>query len=172
MDPGVGGHGRADVDPDGGGVDELHVGDARGVHSPDVLRQRPVPDFGLQGGDQALQHHSGLAGSGHPCDHGESPLGDVHFQGLYRVNLICGQVDGAKGKQVLFGCPGTPGLRPSRQEGADLRDGVGLDLGDGPLGDDVAAPGPSLRAHLHHPVRFFQNLRVVVHQNNGVAVGH
>ena len=43
-------------------------------------------------------------------------------------------------------------LGPPRQEGADLGEGVRLDLGHRALGDHPASAGPSLGAHLDHPV--------------------
>ena len=41
MDIGVGGYGRADIDPNRRGVDQLDPFDALGLHPTDVLRKRP-----------------------------------------------------------------------------------------------------------------------------------
>ena len=36
----------------------------------------------------------------------------------------------------------------------------------------MTAPGPRLGTHFDNPVGFFQNLRIVIDQNHGVAVGN
>ena len=58
------------------------------------------------------------------------------------------------------------------EERADLRGGVRFKGGDRPLGDHMAAPGARLRPHFYDPVGLLQNLRVVIDQDDGVAVGH
>ena len=47
-----------------------------------------------------------------------------------------------------------------------------FDRGDRPLGNDIAALRAGLGTHFHDPVRFLQNLRVVVHEDHGVSVRH
>ena len=89
------------------------------------------------------------------------------------MNLACGQADFSVCKQILLGgavpelCFGCSG-----EKGADLGSGIGRNGGDGSLGDDVTAPGSRLRAHFHNPVRFLENLGVMVYENDGVAVGY
>ena len=61
MDACVGGNGGADVDPDGGRINELDVGDALRVKGADMRRQCLAVDAGFQCRNKALQHQRGLA---------------------------------------------------------------------------------------------------------------
>ena len=77
----------------------------------------------------------------------------------------------AVGKELLF--PRAPPqlcFRRSGEERPDLGDGVFFDRGDRPLGNDIAALRAGLGPHFDDPVRFFQYLRVVVHEDHGVSV--
>ena len=156
MDTGVGCHGGADIDADGGGIDELHMGDSLGLHPPDVGGQGAAVNVSFQGGDQALQHHGGLAGAGNPGDHGQPPLGDLHVQRLYGMDLVGGKKNGALVKEPVFGgAVPEPGFGGSGEEGADLGDGVFFNGGNAALGDDMAALGSGLRPHFNDPVCLF-----------------
>ena len=108
-----------------GGVDELDMGDACGIHCADVCRQWAAADLRFQCRDQAFQHHGGLAGAGHAGNDCEPSLGDIDLQGLYRMDPVRRQVDSAvckevllfgAGAQVAFGCAGEK--RPHRPEGS------------------------------------------------------
>ncbi len=71
---------------------------------------------------------------------------------------------GAGGAHLDLGSPG--------EERPDLGGRVAGHRLRGPLGDHLAALGAGLRPHLDEPVRLFQNLGVVVHQQHRVPVGH
>ena len=153
VDVGVGGHGGADIEADGGGVDELHPPDAIRLHRQDVVRQPAPGDVGLQTGDQALQDQGRLPGPGHPGDHGEPPLGDVRLQGLHCVDGPGGQVDAPILEQLFLAASlPYPDLGLSRQEGPDLGGGVRRHVGHRPLGQDPATLRPRLGPHLDEPV--------------------
>ena len=104
-------------------------------------------------GDQALQDQGRLAGSGHPGDHGEPPLGDVRLQGLHRVDGPGGQMDAPLPEQLfLMTPPPYWGLGLSGQKGPDLGGGVRRHVGNRPLGQYPAALRPRLGSHLDEPV--------------------
>ena len=173
MHAGIGGHGGADIDADGRRVDELHVRDALGADIPDVRRQRTAADACLQRGDQALEHHGRLAGAGHAGHDRQPPLWDVDLQRLDRVDLRCGQMNGSLRKHVgLFSARAQHRLRPAGQERSDLRGGIRRDRGHRPLRDDAAALRACLRPHLDDPVGLLQDLRIMIDQNDGIAVRH
>ena len=103
-------------------------------------------DLRLQRGDQALQHHGGLAGAGHAGDHGEPPLGNVHLQRLYRVDPVGGQVDDAVCEQFVPSAAQLPQLRLglAGEERADLRGGILLQgLGIVPWAITWPPPAPA-----------------------------
>ena len=56
------------------------------------------------------------------------------------------------------------------QERSDLGSGASFNRGNRSLGNDMTAPGSRFGPHFDDPVGFFQNLRVVIDQNDGVAV--
>ena len=87
VDPGIGCDCGAHVDPNGGCVNELDVRNAFRRNCTDVRRQYPAANVCFQSRNQALQHHGGFAGAGHPGDHRKPPLGQVNFQRLYGVDL-------------------------------------------------------------------------------------
>ena len=91
----IGGDGGTDVDADGRGVNELDMRDAPGVYRADVRGQSAAVYACLKRGNEAFQHHRGLAGAGHACDNGEPPFGNVHLQRLDGVNFRSGQVNDA-----------------------------------------------------------------------------
>ena len=102
MNAGVGGNSGPDVDADGGGVDELYMGNAFCGDGPDVFGQLFAVYIRIQRGNQAFQHHGGFAGSGYAGDDGQPSLGKVRFQRLDRVNLRCGETDVAEAEQFFF----------------------------------------------------------------------
>ena len=63
MDAHIGGHGGADVDANGGSIDELHLTDALGFHGFHRVRQGIPFQLSFQGWNQAFQHQGGLAGA-------------------------------------------------------------------------------------------------------------
>ena len=63
-------------------------------------------------------------------------------------------------------------LRRSGQERADLRGGICRDCGHRALCNDAAALCAGLRPHLNDPVGFLQDLRVVIDENDRIAVRH
>ena len=169
----VGGNRGADVDPDGRGIDEFDVRDALRTDGADVLRQRLAADVRIQRGDEAFQHHRCLAEAGYAGDDGEPPLGDTHLQRLHGMDRRSRKMNDAVGKELFF--PRAPPqlcFRRSGEERPDLGDGIFFDRGDRPLGNDVAALRAGLGTHFHDPVRFLQNLRVVVNEDHGVSVRH
>ena len=171
MDIGVGGYGGADVDADGGGVDEFYLSDPIRLQGTHVFRQFSSFDLCLQGGDQALQDESGLAGAGYAGDSSEPSFWDVCLQRLYGVDGTGGEVDAAVGEHVRGRSLLPPeAVCPAGQEGADHGAGICHDLGNTALSDDMAALQAGLRPHLHDPVSLRQNLCVVVHQYDGIAV--
>ena len=172
VDVGVGGDGGPDVDPDGGGVDQLDLGDAGGLQRADVVRQGPAGGHRLHRGDQAFQHHGGLARARHPRHHRQPPLGKARFQRVDGVDGPGGKDDGAFCKQGVRGNSRPPHVRLPGQERPDLGPGVLLDVGHRPFGDDLPAAGAGLGAHLHQPVGLLEDLGVVVHQQHRVAVRH
>ena len=155
VDACVGGNGGADVDPDGGRINELDVGDALRVKGADMRRQCLAVDAGFQCRNKALQHQRGLAGAGHAGHDGQPPLGQVYFQRLHRVELRGGKMECSLCKQGVRQCALSPqGVRLSGEEGPDLGRRVRLDGRDGALCDHMAALCPGFRPHFHDPVCF------------------
>ena len=172
VNAGVGGHGGAHIDADRGGVDELDMRDPLGADIPNVRWQSSAADVRLQCGDQAFQHHGGFAGTGHAGHHRQPPFRNVHLQRLHRVDRRGGQMDHAVGKHRFgISARAQAGIRFAGQERPDLGGRVVLDSGNRALGKDVPALGSRLRPHLHDPIRLFQDLGIVIHQNHRVAVG-
>ncbi len=71
--------------------------------------------------------------------------------------------------------PGTPAqlcLSFSGEERPDLGLRLCLQISYRPFGNDMSTLSSRFRPHLDHPVGLFQDLGVVVHQNDRVAVGH
>ena len=169
---GVGGHGGADVDADGRGVDQLDLGNAGRADRLHVLRQRLAAQRGLQPGNQALEDQRGLARAGHAGDGGQPALGEPQGEGLHGVNWPGGHFDRAQVKQVRRVGP-RPGLHlpRARKKAADLGARVGGDLRDRALGDDVSALRAGGGAHFDEPVRVLEDLGIVIDQHDRVAVG-
>ena len=152
VDVGVGGHRRADVDADGGGVDQFDLGDAGGLQRPDMPRQGAAGGRRLQGGHQAFQHQGGLARARHPGDHRQPALGDAHLERPDGVDGSGGEGDGPLLEELRFRHGLPPHRRPPGQEGSDLAVRVlhkGLDR---PFGDDLPAARAGRGAHLDQPV--------------------
>ena len=99
----------------------------------------------------------------------ETPV-NVRFQGAHGMEPVRGQADGAQGKDFAFRRPRAGGGRLPGKERPDHGSGVPGDLPDGAFRDHPAARGPRPRPHFDQPVRFPEDLRVVVHQEDGVAV--
>ena len=143
------------------------------VNAADMLRQRSAAELCFQRGNKAFQHHCRLAGAGHAGDNGETSLWNVYLQRLDGVNLRGGKVNRSVCEQ-FFPCDAVPQLRFSfaGEEHADLRGRIFFNGRDASLSDDMAAVGSCLRPHLYDPVRLLQNLRIVIHKDDGVAVGY
>ena len=123
----------------------------------------------LQPGDEALQHHGGFPGTGHTGDHGQPMLGNIHRQRLYCMNGAGFHVDSAIGKVRLSlrfasadGCAG--------QIRSDYRALVFRNIMYCSLGNHRTAVRSRATPHFDEPVGFFQYLRIVINQNNGIAV--
>ena len=100
------------------------------------------------------------------------PLGRSDRQRMDRVDGACGHLDGSQVKELVF-LRFLPDLHRgfSREEGADFGGLILGNLVNGALGDDMPALFSGFRAHFDEPVGVFQDLRVVIHQDDGVAVG-
>ena len=155
VDARVGGDRRADIDADGRGVDELDMRNTVGFDCADMRGQGAAADACLQSGNEALEHHGGLAGAGHTGDDGQPSLRDLDLQRLDGMDLRRGQMHGPICKHSFLRRPG-PQLRLgfSGEEGTDLGRGVFLDRRDRPLRDDVSALRARFRTHLYDPVGF------------------
>ncbi len=89
------------------------------------------------------------------------------------MDLRRGQANRSVRKQVrFFGTRAQRRLRRFGQERADLRGGICRDCGHRALCNDAAALCAGLRPHLNDPVGFLQDLRVVIDENDGIAVRH
>ena len=138
----------------------------------DVVGERFPRGERFERRNQAFQDQRRLAGAGHAGHDREPSLGDGDVQGLYRVQGAGGQMDRPRGKKLFLrrlrahdsGFPGKKGPDAGRR--------ILRDLGNRPLRDDPAARCPGPRPHLDDPVGLLQNLRVVIHQQDGVPVRH
>ena len=106
MHVGVGGHGGAHVDADGGGVNQLYLGNPVRIDFFNVGGQFFFFYGGIERRDQAFQHQSGFAGAGYAGDHGEPPFGNGYVQGMHGVDGPGFQIDGAVFKKSAFFCEG------------------------------------------------------------------
>ena len=173
VDARVGRHGRAHIDADGRRVDELDVRDALGANLPDMCREGAAVYLCFQRRYEAFQHHRRFAGAGHARYHGEPPLGNVQLQRLDRVDAAGGEMDPSLCEHLPR--PGTPAqlcLSFSGEERPDLGLRLCLQISYRPFGNDMSTLSSRFRPHLDHPVGLFQDLGVVVHQNDRVAIGH
>ena len=59
-------------------------------------------DSGGESRDQALQDHGRLAGTGDTCHHGQPPLGNLHIQRMYRVDLTGPHADSSVSKELIM----------------------------------------------------------------------
>ena len=83
---GIGGDGRAHVDADRRGVNELDGGNARSLNACDVLRQLTVVDKRRKGRNKTFEYQRGFAGTGNAGNHGKTPFGNPYVQRFDRVN--------------------------------------------------------------------------------------
>ena len=67
---GIGDDGRAHVDADRRGGNELDGGNARSLNACDVLRQRTVVDKRRKGRNKTFEYQRGFAGTGNAGNHG------------------------------------------------------------------------------------------------------
>ena len=79
---GVCGHGRAHVDADGCGVNELCPRNAGRLDGKDVGRQLCPGSRGLKGGHKAFQHKCCFPAARDACHHGEPAVGDIDAERL------------------------------------------------------------------------------------------
>ena len=138
-----------------------------------MLRQLCPTDHGFQSGNQTFQHHGRLSGTGHTSYDGQSAFRNIHLQRLYRMNPVCGQMNGSQRKQFLFFCTRSHlCLRLSGQKGSDHGRFIFHNLRNASLGDDIAAAISRFRPHLNDPVRFRQYFCIMVHQQYRISIGH
>lgn len=99
---GVGCHGGADVDADGGGVNEFYLFYARGIDGYDMRRQFFVINGGFKRRNQTLKDQGGFAGAGNAGYNGQPAFGNVYIQRFNGVDGTGGKVDGAEGEYLVF----------------------------------------------------------------------
>ena len=123
---------------------------------------------GLQSGNQALQDHGRLPGTGHARHDGQTAFWESDFQRFHGMDGPRGHPDDAEVEEIL-----PPGSRfqAAFQERTDPGGRVGFQLPDRPLRDDVPALRPCPGDKFDHPVRVGQDLGVMVHLHHRVAVG-
>ena len=173
VDVGVGGHRGAHVDADGRGVDELDLRNAGRFHGAHVLRQ-PAPRNGrLQRRDEAFEDQRGLARAGYAGDDAQPPLGKFHFQRPHGVDGSGGKPQPPEAEQFLPARPRPQSIRSRlAQKRPDAGGGVRSQLRHRSLRDDAPAVRARAGAHLHQMVGFGEYLRIVIHQQHGIAVRH
>ena len=86
------------------------------------------------------------------------------------MDAVGGKVDSAVLEKLAFGCFLSRDALLSRQKRANLRVFVYLNVVCCALRDDMAAFCAGFRAHFNEPIGLAQNLRVMVDEQNGVAV--
>ena len=72
-----------------------------GFHGFHMVRQGIPFQLSFQGWNQAFQHQGGLARAGNTCDRRQSAFGEIHRQGLHRMDGTGGQMDPSLGKKRL-----------------------------------------------------------------------
>ena len=173
MDIAVGRDGGAHVDADRGRVDELDLADPFGLEAQNMPRKPFSGDLSLQSWDEALQYHRRLSGPGNARYDAQPPLRERHLQRLHRMDRPRPHLHRPVGENVVL-CHSerSEGISSLSQERPDPRRRIPANIGHRSLCNDVSALRSRLRAQLDDPVRMGKDLRVVVHQDDGVAVGH
>ena len=171
VDVGVGRHRGAHVDADRRSIDQFRPLYALRAHALDVGGELFALDHALQRGDQALQHHGRLAGAGNAGDHGEPPLREAHGKRMHGMDLPGLQADLPQREELLGRAflPFKQGLS-RREPGTDHRLRIRRDLLYCSFAEDPAALPAGLGAELDDPVREGEDLRVVIDEDDGVAV--
>ena len=169
MDPGIGRYGGADVDPYGRRIDELYVLYAIGLYFFNVVGQLFSFAVSVKTRYQALQNEGGLPGSRDSRDDREPSPGDLGGKGLYGVDRLCLKADPALREQFPAGdvlkLPGLIG-----KIGPYHRIRTAFYVLCRSAGDDLASLCAGVRTHLDDPVGLPEDLSVMVHQKDGVAV--
>ena len=165
----IGGDRRADIYTDGRCVDQLDLMNPLRFDFLNVIGHSFVIAEGFQRGDKAFQYHRCLSRTGHAGDDGQPVLGNVHRQRLDRMDGIGLHVNDAVRKiglslrsAFVYGRAG--------QIWPDYGGFVFRNALYRALGNDRSAVRTRAAPHFNEPVGFFQNLRVVVNQQDGVAV--
>ena len=170
MDVCVGGDGRSHVDPDGRRVDQLHAADPLCLDVADVVGHGCAFREGFQGRHEALQDERRLSRPRDARHDRQAPLGNVKRQGLHRMDRPGFEMNAPQVEEVF-------GIRALRSEKGMLRK-IGSDLRSGILPDDLERPlrqNPSALdarpgAEFDQMVDFREKRRVVVDQEDGIAV--
>ena len=120
--------------------------------------------------DKAFQNERRFAGAGNARNNGQAAFRNIHFERLHRMDAVGGKVNSAVLEKLAFGCFLSRDALLSRQKRANLRVFVYLNVICCALRDDMAAFCTGFRAHFNEPVGLAQNLRVMVYQNNRIAI--
>ena len=173
MHIGIGSHRRTHVDPDGCGVDQLYLSDPLRLDALNMSRKLFPGDFCFQRRDQALQHHGRFSRTGNARYHGQPAFGEGRIQRLYGMDRAGFHPDRSKIKQFFAFRPGAQAWLMRRgQERPDQGIRIACDLPHDTLGKDPAAARAGLRSHFDQPVRMRQHLGIMIHQHDGIAIGH
>ena len=93
---------RANIGADGRGVNELRAGDAGRFCGPNMGGERSACGCRLERWDEAFEHQRGFSRSRYAGYHREPPLGEIDFEGLYRVDRECGEMNAPEGKHFVL----------------------------------------------------------------------
>ena len=168
VDVGIGGHRRADVYAYGSGVDEFYMGNARGIDVLYMGRHLFSVQEGFQSRYETFKHHGGFSGARHPGDHAEAAFGDIHLKGLNSMDRSRGKMDPPFVEQIR--AKRRKRLLPVRKEWPDTGLGVRREFFHASFRKHPSSRRTGAGPHFHYPVRLFQYLAVMIHQDHRVPV--
>ena len=163
--------GRAHIDADGRGVDELHLGDAGSVDALDVRGKLAALDECFERWDEAFENQRRFPGTGNTGHDRQASFRDGDGERLHRMDSACFERDRAEIEEMLFAARRADKrmcavVEERADEGCFALD----DVGDGSFCQQRAALCSRAGAELDEVIRAAQHLRVMVDEHDGVAV--
>ena len=86
---GISRYGGTDIDTYRRSIDKFDLTDSVSFDRLHMRRQIMSRDFCLKSGNEAFQHHGGLAGTGDSSDHSKPSFWNLHAERMNCVNSIC-----------------------------------------------------------------------------------
>lgn len=168
----VGGDGRAHVNANRRGVDEVRPADPLGIERRNVGGKRLSRRSRRERRGELLEHERGLARARHACHGDETATRHVDREGPHRVQAAGLQVNASQVKHGVRAClaPRRNALT-AREVWSDERLWVLSHLGHASLRQHATSTSTRLGTHLNDVVRCGKDPRVVVDHHDGVAVG-